>query len=63
VSVPGLLGLLQKGDDGQDEEDNKENLGDPCRGACDETEAKDRGDDGDDEKNEGVVEHIILDLV
>ena len=63
MSVTSLFGLLQEGDDGQDQENNKKDFGDPCSGACDETESRDGGDDGDGKKNEGILERIIWALV
>jgi hypothetical protein len=49
--------FLEEGKDGENEKYNEADLGDQGRCARKAAEAEDTRDDGDDEKNDGVVKH------
>jgi len=49
--------FLEKRQDGEDQEDDETNLGDGCGGTGEATEAEGGGDQSNNEKNDGVVEH------
>jgi hypothetical protein len=46
-----------KGNNPDDQEDDKEDLGDLCGGASNTAEPEDGRNDGDDEKSQGPVKH------
>src|SRR5688572_9597070 len=51
------LAAAQQREDEEHEEDEEEDLGDRGRGAGDDAKAEYAGQDGDEEKDDGIVEH------
>src|SRR5690606_13210173 len=52
-------GAAQDGQQRQDQEHEEQDLRDPRGAGGDAAEAQYRGDDGDDEENNGVVQHVV----
>lgn len=48
-----------KGDDGENDANNRKNLCDIGSVVCDTAESEDGSDDGDDEKHDGPRKHVI----